>query len=901
MCKGKVKNRTFVAQFKKTMRKLFLSLVLLALVFGVNAQQGIQCYVSASGYVIFNAPFYNTGNDGYAFDFENDYIEDRLVNWTTIDADGDSYNWNISPIGGGYGRNGSDGVVMSYSYSNYSGALDPDNYLVSPKLSITANNHYATFYASALDEAYPADHFGLAVSTTTATASAFTMLQEWTMTAKQGGWYEYTVDLNAYVGQQVYIAIRHFNCPDNFCLCVDDVFVGPQAKDPLVSCSISLDGATVASNVTGTQYLLNTDGFADGSSHTTTVTASYQSGATLSNTTDWTFRSGDHFQGSTTGLHAESDGNTVTLSWDLPMMNSSYTVDELLYDFSDSTLMDLTLIDANHDGYNFRVYPFGGYGSGNCLRSDSWIGGANAQALNPDNYVVLPRLIPNAGATFSFMAVDADMPGIAPDPEHFGVAVSTNGNTNPADFTMIQEWNSTGTYTEYAVDLSAYAGQPIYVALRHFNTTGETYYLYVDNIKVTNVEAEIQRPAKGALVYANGELIAALNHGETSYIHGVNRYTTEYCIRVIQEGSKTDGTCYALAAPQCANAEIDCVEPKNLSAEWDGQKVILKWERDFFIDFEDDPQGWTFLDADGDQQLFGIYNGGGMNPDGSVNTTNTNASLASFSYLNGYGELHPDNYAFMPLVKILPGASMTFYAAGWDPNYPAETFGVAVASEDGLSINTIAQWVSQSPYMRYTVDLSAYAGQRVYLGFRHFSAVSAYAICIDNITVTNAVWSGTASETVHYNIYRSFDGVNYNLIGWADGDDTSYDDNDIQSVNCYYKVTAVNSVAGGATCESAPAMSVDGLHGYVHVTTDALIEQNNGVSVYPNPTSGKLTVKAEGMNRITVLNALGQVVYEAAVDVDETVLDLAQYGAGMYLLRINTATETLVKRISVVK
>ncbi|MBR6489866.1 MAG: choice-of-anchor J domain-containing protein, partial [Muribaculaceae bacterium] len=160
--------------------------------------------------MIFNAPFYNTGNDGYAFDFENDYVEGRLVNWTTIDADGDTYNWTLSPIGESYGRNGSDGVLMSYSYSNYSGALNPDNYLVSPKMAITANNHYVTFFAAALDEFYPADHFGLAVSNTTATASAFTMLQEWTMTAKQGGWHEYTVDLNSYIGQEVYIAIRHF-------------------------------------------------------------------------------------------------------------------------------------------------------------------------------------------------------------------------------------------------------------------------------------------------------------------------------------------------------------------------------------------------------------------------------------------------------------------------------------------------------------------------------------------------------------------------------------------------------------------------------------------------------------------------------------------------------------------
>ena len=878
----------------------FIAMALMMAPLGAKAQQGVQNYVSASGYVIFNAPFYNTGTDGYAFDFENDYVEGRLVNWTTIDADGDTYNWTLSPTGEGFGHNGSDGVVMSYSYSNYSGALNPNNFLVSPKLAITANNHYVTFYAAALDEAYPADHFGLAVSTTGTNATDFTMLQEWTMTAKQGGWHEFTVDLNSYVGQEIYIAIRHFNSQDNFCLCVDDIFVGSQTHDPLVNCSIALDGATVDNNVTGTQYLLNTNGFANNSVHTTTVTATYQSGATLTKSTDWTFRSADNFQGSPTGLQTNSDGAVVTLNWTLPMMNSSFTVDELLYDFADSTLSDLTLIDANHDGYNFKIYPFGGYGSGKCLKSESWVTG-DVGSLNPDNFVVLPRLTPHEGATFSFMAVDANMPGIAPNPEHFGVAVSTASNTNPSDFTMIQEWNSTGSYTEYSVDLSAYAGQQIYVAIRHFNTTGETYYLYVDDIKVTNVEAEITRPAKGALVYANGELVAMLNHGETSFMHNVNRYDMDYCIRVIQEGSKGDGTYYALAAPQCANANVECVSAKNLSANWDGQKVILSWERDFFVDFEDDPDGWSLLDADGDGYSFGIYMGGGMNPDGSVNTTNTNACLSSFSYINGIGDLNPNNYAFMPKVKVLPNASIEFYASGYDPNYPNEPIAVSVASADGLTITDVQSFTTSYPYHKYTVDLSAYAGQEVFLGFHHQTNVGAYAVVIDNITVTNAVWAGTASETVRYHIYRSFDGSNYDIIGWADGDAVSYDDNDIQSVNCYYRVTAVNSMPGNETCESDYAMSADGSHNYVHITTDGVIEQGSHIRVYPNPSHGQVTIEAEGVNRVTVMNALGQTVYDAPSDADLTVLNLSQYGTGMYLICISSERGVSVKRVSVVE
>ena len=880
------------------MKKLLLSMLLLAMSLGMNAQQGVQSYVSASGFVIFNAPFCNTGADGYAFDFEADYDEARLIDWKTVDADGDGYHWLLSPIGEGYGHNGSNGVMLSYSYNNYSGALSPDNYLVSPKMMITANNHYVSFYACAMDEDYPSDHFGLAVSTTETTASSFTTVQEWTMTAKQGGWHEYTVDLNSYVGQEIYIAIRHFNSTDNFCLCVDDIFVGPQTKDPLVNCSLALDGETVATNLTGRYFLHQTEGFADGSSHTTTVTATYQSGATLQNTVTWIYRSDDNFVGSPTGLHATSNGSSVNLTWDLPMMTSPYSVDEILYDFADSTMSDLTLIDANNDGYNFRLYPFGGYGSGLCLRSDSWMAG-NVGNLNPDNYVVLPRVTATANTMFSFLAVDSNMPGIAPDPEHFGVAVSTSGNTNAADFTMIQEWNSTGTYTEYTVDLSAYAGQQIYAAIRHFNTTGETYYLYVDNIRITGVEAEITRPAKGAIVYANGEQLAVLNHGETSYTHGVNRYDAEYCIRIIQEGSRDNGTYYALAAPQCVNAEIDCVAPTNLSAQVENGSVILSWEREIYTGFEEDPEGWSFLDGDGDGYVFGIYSAGGMNPNGSVNSTD-NPALVSFSYVNGYGALNPDNYAFMPKVKLLDGAHLAFYAVGYDPNYPNEHFGVAIANEDGSSITTIAEWDTSNPYSLYTVDLSGYAGQEVFVGFRHFTHQANYALCIDNITLTNAVWAGTASVTDHYNIYRSTNNTNYTLVAIVDGDQVSYEVGS-KMANVYYKVTAVNTISGGETCESDPAMSIDGIHDYVVVSVNGVEESSQEVQLYPNPTSGQLTVAAEGMYRIVVTNVLGQVVYDAPVDAEMMVINLGQYGAGMYMIRISTEYETVVRKISVTR
>ena len=892
------------------MKKLFLPFLTMALLmtapFGVKAQLDIENYVSASGYMIYRAPGVYSPDGAYYWDFEEDFEEGRILDWTLIDADGDSHNWQL-PSTDGMGHGGSNGILVSYSYDNASTSpLTPNNFLVSPRVIVPESGEML-FHASAMDEAYPTEHFGVAVSTTVNdNPSAFTTLKEWNLTAKdygtrQGNWHVYSVDLSAYAGQEVYLAIRHFNCTDMFAICIDNVFVGNVNAGFYIGSDIVLDGQTVAENHFGTHYLLNTNGFADGSNHTTTIRAHYEGGATIENEYAWTYRTPDHFQGSPNGLHAESDGNQVQLSWTLPEMNVPFPVEELYYDFADSTLMDLTLIDANNDGQNFRVYPYGGYNGGIGLRSWSWMAGM--EELNPDNYIVTPRLTPTANGRITFMACDADMPGIAPDPEHFGVAVSTTGNTNPNDFTMIAEWNSTGTYTEYSADLSAYAGQQIYVAIRHFNTTGECYYLCVDNIHVTGIQAEVTRPAIGALVYANGELIATLEHGETSFTHEVNRYTSEYCIRIIQDGTRETGDYYALAAPQCAEAELDCVAPKNLRAENLGDKVRISWEREIYTGFEEDPQGWTFLDADGDGQIFGIYNGGGMNSDGSVNTTNTNASLSSFSYMNGLGSLQPDNYAFMPKVKVMENASMTFYASGFDPSYSTEHFGVAVASSDGMNIATIAEWDSGYPYHAYSVDLSAYEGQEVFVGFRHFTHVSNYSLVIDNITVTNVVWAGTTSSTYGYYVYRSTNGQNYDLIGIATGTDMHFDDHDTSAETYYYQVTAINTIVGG-DCESAPAMSADGIHDFVTVHTDGIEENgpltgSGSFAVYPNPTHGTLfveTVCTPSLPAETyrITNTMGQIIMTGQIVGETQQIDVSNLPQGMYFIAIDGVTRKFI-------
>lgn len=163
-------------------------------------------------------------NSETCWDFENDFAAGHLLEWTTIDADGDGHDWQIYPTGG-MGYSGSDGMVVSYSKDIATGdSLTPSNYLVSPRIRLDGLG-MVSFWACALDTANPAEHIGVFVSTTTNDdPMAFTMMQHWTL-YNQGNWYNYMCDLSQYCGQEVYIAIRHFYCSGNCAVCFDDFCV----------------------------------------------------------------------------------------------------------------------------------------------------------------------------------------------------------------------------------------------------------------------------------------------------------------------------------------------------------------------------------------------------------------------------------------------------------------------------------------------------------------------------------------------------------------------------------------------------------------------------------------------------------------------------------------------------
>ena len=154
--------------------------------------------------------------------FEEDNNDNETVEltggWTSIDADGDGKGW-YHLTGSTFNNHDGIGHVTSASYDN-SGALTPDNWLVSPAISL---NGTLSFWAAAQDPNYAAENFAVYVNAggdPTNTAD-FTMISE-KMTAT-GEMTQHTFDLSSYAGQTGYVAIRHYDTEDMFRLNIDDI------------------------------------------------------------------------------------------------------------------------------------------------------------------------------------------------------------------------------------------------------------------------------------------------------------------------------------------------------------------------------------------------------------------------------------------------------------------------------------------------------------------------------------------------------------------------------------------------------------------------------------------------------------------------------------------------------
>lgn len=145
-----------------------------------------------------------------------------------------------------------------------------------------------------------------------------------------------------------------------------------------------------------------------------------------------------------------------------------------------------TTIDADEDGWNWMTasqianqqgYSFYAEQYAGCLGSFSFSDNGYI-SYDPDNWLISPQI--RLGGSMEF-DVCANNPSY---PDHAGVFVSTAGNTNPADFVLVQEFYSdSAEWKHLSVDLSAYSGSG-YVAIRHYNSYDQ-FLMFIKDVTIT--------------------------------------------------------------------------------------------------------------------------------------------------------------------------------------------------------------------------------------------------------------------------------------------------------------------------------------------------------------------------------------------------------------------------------
>ena len=147
-------------------------------------------------------------------------FEGTATGWTGEDIDGDGNQWGLtSESQSGFDVAHTGDYSMSVQY-NPSGNND---WLISPQIDLTVSSKTTvSFWARSLNSSYLED-FNVKLSTTGTSIEDFKdVLDE--VTDVPGEWHQYTYDLSAYAGQNVYVAIQCVSV-DEDTLLVDDFSV----------------------------------------------------------------------------------------------------------------------------------------------------------------------------------------------------------------------------------------------------------------------------------------------------------------------------------------------------------------------------------------------------------------------------------------------------------------------------------------------------------------------------------------------------------------------------------------------------------------------------------------------------------------------------------------------------
>ena len=887
---------------------------------------------------------------GAGDEFTEGFESGMPAGWTIIDGNNDGLTWCMtsdipstwtyySSLTLDWYRTGSN-AICSGSYINGEGALNPNEYLVTPLVNLT-NGSTFSFWAAATDASYPADHFGVFVSDNG--TSDWTMVNEWTLTAKGskggdnrasrdgeglrlGNWYQYSVDLSAYAGQK-YIAIRHFNCTDQYIMCVDDIELSVSAKGgrDMWDLVYSFEGTS------GYQYGVATDGV-------NIYTCSWSASSTSQ------FYKYDLDGNFISEFNVSGCGQIRDLTFDgdyfYGVANSStvYCID----------LANQTLVNTFTTSYGaMRGITY------DPVRDGFWVIGNWSGNLTLIDATGAVQFVGPAPTSASGLAYYADPDGI----EH--VYYLNNGDNGVYDYNI-----TTGTMGSSAVfNLNTLPGVTGSTGGVFVGTYDDKTCLFADiqqspqlicilelDENVTPGPGPGPTPLEGVLgymIFRDGEWMAELPATATDFID-YEGGAHEYLVRVIYDGEAVLPSNNYWYAMSCGtevifDGELVCEPGDPINGAYyylDGDDfgAVISWGTVI-----EPINEWLYYDDGVNEDAIGLTSGGsfywGIMIPSNLLQAYAGTSLTKVAYFDYTA--HTGNILIFHGGSNAPGTlvhQQTYTANGtgdwieWDLTAPipvdeTQNLWIVLNNNDGQYVAACGadtgdpngRWISLdgSDWM----DLAA-AGLNDTWNLRGFVTNEAkggelQAIDFEPKGTANAELDHTGkalygsfnlpstsnrdAELVAYNVYRSVDLIDWDLVAVVPAeygvDYYEYYDQ-VPAGIYYYGVTAVYDNG----CESDFAVSyVNPMYDYVVVNVTSVDDNNGKVALYPNPTNGLVKIEAQGMRHITVVSALGQMVFDTEVSADEYEINMAQFTTGVYVVRIATENGVSTQRVTVIK
>ena len=285
------------------------------------------------------------------------------------------------------------------------------------------------------------------------------------------------------------------------------------------------------------------------------------------------------------------------------------------------------------------------------------------------------------------------------------------------------------------------------------------------------------------------------------------------------------------------------------------------------------PDGWLNLDEDGDGNVWTIVTTPGHGPyDGDY-------AVMSASWAGGT-ILYPDNWLVTPKLEGVTGDwELSWAVKTQDPAWPSETYDVLISTTDpdpAEFTSIYSETLTDDEWEVHTLSLADFAGESIYIAFRHHDSSDWFQILLDAIHVTGTpgdvdppddlIFSATVevdAGQIQYKYFSDAFGA-----GW-DGGEWTGDPNRVENIT---EDTEIFNEWG------------DLIISVVEVEAEEMI-----LKLFPNPTSSHITVESSSLiHLVRVYDITGRMVLQSNVNEFSQTLDVSTLRGGFYLMQIHT-------------